>query len=200
MSRDLEPCYINPLLQSSLGVVRERARSHQLSLCLEAEPIGWVQADPRKTRQIVYNLLSNAVKFTPDQGAVTLRLHSAAPSELPADLFGDAPACSGAEVDRYLVISVRDTGIGISRDDMKRLFQPFVQLDSGLARRYEGTGLGLALTRQLVQLLGGRLAVHSELGAGSTFSVWLPCLPSPAPPGAEAAGCSPQATPETGGA
>ncbi len=181
MNLELESCDIQALLESSLGVVRERALSHQLRWRLEAEPIGWVMADQRKTRQIVYNLLSNAVKFTPDQGAVTLRLHTAASADLPADLQSDERAQCGDEVQRYMVISVADTGIGIGHDDMQRLFQPFVQLDSGLSRRYEGTGLGLALTKQLVHLLGGRLGARSELGVGSTFSVWLPCLIAPPP-------------------
>ena len=102
------------------------------------------------------NLLSNAVKFTPDGGSVTL--------ETKCDLESES-----------LMFSVRDTGIGIATEDLKRLFSPFTQLDSKLSRQYAGTGLGLTLVMKLVELNGGSVAVESEIGKGSCFTVRIPC-------------------------
>lgn len=182
MTLTMEPTDVHALLVSSLSVVRERALAHQLHLHLDAQPRDWVMADQRKTKQIVYNLLSNAVKFTPDGGNVTMRLQEIARSGIAAQaLFGNDDGTGDPE-DRFLAISVTDTGIGIAHDDLQRLFQPFVQLDSGLTRKYEGTGLGLALVRQLVELHGGCLSVNSRLGEGSTFCVWLPLLTAPEQP------------------
>lgn len=118
-----------------------------------------VTLDAQKVKQILFNLLSNAIKFTEDNGQVTLAL----------ELDGEAG----------VRIRVIDTGIGITAADQARLFGAFVQLDSGASRRHDGTGLGLALTRKLVELQGGRITVQSEPGKGSVFSVWLPrALPS----------------------
>ncbi|MBK7261183.1 MAG: PAS domain S-box protein [Rubrivivax sp.] len=118
-----------------------------------------VTLDAQKVKQILFNLLSNAIKFTEDNGQVTLEL----------ELDGEAG----------VRIRVIDTGIGITAADQARLFGAFVQLDSGASRRHDGTGLGLALTRKLVELQGGRITVQSEPGKGSVFSVWLPrALPS----------------------
>jgi two-component system sensor histidine kinase/response regulator len=119
-------------------------------------------ADYRRVKQIVYNLLSNAVKFTHPGGQVTLRVWM----EGNAALF-----------------QVEDTGIGIPENQLPLLFEKFQQLDSSHHRKYGGTGLGLALTKQLVELHGGVIEVESAVGAGSTFTVWLPAQPlSPAIP------------------
>ena len=112
-----------------------------------------MSADPRRVGKILWNLLSNAIKFTPEGGQVTLRIWSEK---------------------GYAVLQVEDTGIGISEENLPLLFEKFQQLDTPLQRRYEGTGLGLALTKQLVELHGGRIEVESTLGEGSIFSVWLP--------------------------
>ncbi len=183
MTLTLEPTDIHGLMVNSLNVVREKALAHRLNLHLQSQPRAWVMADQRKTKQIVYNLLSNAVKFTPDGGSVSMGLHEVARSSIPGNALFGAQGRAGAPGDRFLAISVTDTGIGIADADRERLFQPFVQLDSSLTRQYEGTGLGLAMVRQLAELHGGALAVHSTLGVGSTFSVWLPLLPSTAAPG-----------------
>ncbi len=103
---------------------------------------------------MLYNLLSNAVKFTNDRGAVEI-------TASPVD-------------DGRFRLSVKDNGIGIRQEDMKRLFREFEQLDSGAGRRFEGTGLGLALTRKIVELQGGSISAESEPGKGSTFAVILP--------------------------
>jgi CheY-like chemotaxis protein len=118
-----------------------------------------IQADERQLKQILVNLLSNAVKFTPEGGAIGL------------EVVGNA---TRETVD----FTVWDQGIGIGHEDLEQLFQPFVQLDSSLARQYPGTGLGLALTQRLVDLHGGCISVESEPGKGSRFTVSLPWQPS----------------------
>ncbi len=140
------------LLDNAMSMVRERATRQGLSLATETDPsVGLIEADERKLKQILFNLLSNAVKFTPDGGRVTL---------------------AATADDGHVEISVRDTGVGISADDQVRIFEEFTQVGPGATQ--EGTGLGLALTRRLVELHHGRLSVASEPGAGSTFTVWLP--------------------------
>jgi two-component system, sensor histidine kinase and response regulator len=172
MELNLEKTDVDDLLQNSVQMLKVRAQAHQIDLQLESSVHDRIDVDRRKARQIAYNLLSNAVKFTPDGGTVTLRA-----DEVPTVSFegllrvGDLPP---QPAPRYLELSVIDTGIGIAPEDMGRLFRPFSQLDSGLARKYEGTGLGLVLVKQLVELHGGALAVQSRVGQGTTFKVWLP--------------------------
>ncbi|MES2952258.1 MAG: response regulator [Pseudomonadota bacterium] len=176
MSLTLEPININALLESSLNVVREKAVNHQIHLRLEVQNVGWIMADERKTKQILYNLLSNAVKFTGDGGTVTLQSRDARCTEIPLVAGKIRGNETNQSMDRFLALSVSDTGIGIAHADLDRLFQPFVQLDAGLSRKYQGTGLGLALVKQLVELHGGYFSVQSELGMGSTFKVLLPLV------------------------
>jgi signal transduction histidine kinase len=174
MELELAPTDIQHLLQNSLTVFKEKAIAGHVRLRLEMEAIGWALIDQRKTRQIIYNLVSNAVKFTPAGGSVTLRLRVAdQPSRDGAQTIGNA-STSMPDGTEFLEICVIDTGIGISHEELERLFQPFVQLDSGPSRKYEGTGLGLALVKQLAELQGGRIAVTSRPGSGSEFIVWLP--------------------------
>jgi CheY-like chemotaxis protein len=116
-------------------------------------------ADERRLKQMIVNLLSNAVKFTPDSGKLGLEVH-------------------GDQAGNRVLITVWDTGIGISNQDMERLFKPFVQLDSGLAREATGTGLGLALVAQMARLHGGSANVESQVGEGSRFTVLLPWEPA----------------------
>jgi len=120
-----------------------------------------VTLDPRRFKQALYNLLSNAIKFTNDGGHI----------EVTGRAIG---------ADRFQV-TVRDNGIGIKAEDLGRLFKEFEQLDSGATRRYQGTGLGLALTRRMVDLQGGEITVKSVLGQGSEFSVTLPLEMKAAP-------------------
>jgi len=110
--------------------------------------------DPSKLKQVLYNYLSNALKFTPEGGQVTIEV---VPEE------GDR-----------VRIEVEDTGIGIRREDTRRLFVEFQQLDAGMSKKYPGTGLGLALTRRIVEAQGGSVGVSSEPGRGSTFWAVLP--------------------------
>jgi signal transduction histidine kinase len=140
------------LLDNAMSMVRERATRQGVSLTTETDPsVGLIEGDERKVKQILFNLLSNAVKFTPGGGRVTL---------------------AATADDGQVEISVGDTGVGISAEDQVRIFEEFTQVGKGATQ--EGTGLGLALTRRLVELHHGRLSVASEPGAGSTFTVWLP--------------------------
>jgi CheY-like chemotaxis protein len=115
------------------------------------------------------NLLNNAVKFTPEGGRITLEVS-------PVPLVHQAePAGEPAVVQNYLQIAVIDTGIGIAPENISRLFKPFMQIDGALNRKYEGTGLGLALVKQMVELHGGQVGLTSEVGVGSRFTIDLPC-------------------------
>jgi signal transduction histidine kinase len=172
MTLELEKTEVDDLLSNSAMMLRARAIAHRIDLKVESKSVDPVSVDRRKARQIIDNLLSNAVKFTPDGGAVAL--HARRVSE--AQWEGMQKVGNGPQHDThgFLEIGVIDTGIGIAAADMGRLFQPFSQLDSGLARKHEGSGLGLALVKQLVELHGGALAVRSRPGHGTTFKVWLP--------------------------
>ena len=139
---------LEELMENSLVVVKEKALKHRIRVSKEI-PVRpeTIEADERKLKQILYNLLSNAVKFTPDGGTVRVRVESE---------NGGAPGSPG------LRFSVIDTGIGLKAEDLERIFQPFEQADNSAGRRYQGTGLGLALTKKLVELHGGRIWVESE--------------------------------------
>ncbi len=158
----LEATALSPAIAQALDGVRPLAEKKALALACEVDtdlPPLW--ADPVRLHQILSNLLSNAVKFTPEGGRVTVRATR-----------GRAPA------DACLEVSVQDTGSGIAPEDLGRLFRKFEQLDAGAAKAHQGTGLGLALTRRLVELHGGTIAAHSAgLGQGSTFTVRLPAGP-----------------------
>jgi signal transduction histidine kinase/DNA-binding response OmpR family regulator len=144
------------LLESALSIVKEQAAKGRIRLKLECEEkIPIFSTDERKLKQILYNLLSNAVKFTPEDGSVTLKARLGA---------------SGQEV----VYSVEDTGIGISKEDLPRLFTPFQQLDGSENRKHQGTGLGLALCRKMVELIGGEITLESEPGRGTLVQVNIP--------------------------
>jgi PAS domain S-box-containing protein len=150
-----EPFSPDVAIASVYTVVGPLARRKQVRLHPPLESgIAQVTLDPQKFKQVLLNLLSNAIKFTDPGGHVRLVLEP-----------------EGAAQVR---IAVEDTGIGIAEADIPRLFEVFSQLDSSPARRHEGSGLGLALTRKLVELMDGHIAVRSSLGAGSTFTVTLP--------------------------
>lgn len=159
------PLDLPTVLRQSLMIVQEKAAQNDLRLQTEISPeisiLPPLMADERKVKQILYNLLSNAVKFTPSGGSVTV----AAGLEDPDGEAAEA---------RSVVISVCDTGIGIAPEHQDRVFGTFEQVDSSYARQQQGTGLGLALTKRLVELHGGSLRLTSEVGQGSTFSVHLP--------------------------
>ena len=131
------------------------AQNKQIQVSVEIAPgLDAVTLDEQRFKQILYNLLSNAIKFTNDAGDVEISVASEQASSFQ--------------------LAVRDSGIGIGPGDINRLFKEFEQLETGTARRYGGTGLGLVLTRKIVEMQGGSIEVHSELGKGSTFVVTLP--------------------------
>lgn len=150
-----EPFKLADLIQSATGALRFKAESKGLrfSIRMASSLPESVVADARRIRQVLVNLLGNAIKFT-DEGEVHLAI---APSD-----------------DRVLEFSVRDTGIGIDREQLGVLFDPFTQVDSSYQRRFQGTGLGLAVCKRLVERLGGEISVTSEFGEGSVFSFTVP--------------------------
>ncbi len=153
---DKGPVSVSAICRNSLKIIDESARTKGITLVQHFdEQVDTVNGDERRLAQILVNLLSNAVKFTPEGGTVGL------------DVVGD--------VETGMVnFTVWDTGIGIAQEDMKRLFQPFVQLDSKLSRLYEGTGLGLALVDRLAKLHDGNVKLESEVDKGSRFTVAIP--------------------------
>jgi signal transduction histidine kinase len=154
---------IREVLEGSMVMIKEKALKHGIRVEKNLGRIpDVIRADERKLKQIMYNLMSNAVKFTPDGGKVCLS----------AELVEYKNANAGG---RSVAISVSDNGIGIQEGSLERIFQPFVQLDSSTNRKYQGTGLGLSLTRSLVELHGGKIWAESEgEGKGSTFRVLIP--------------------------
>ncbi|MBD2593731.1 GAF domain-containing sensor histidine kinase [Nostoc spongiaeforme FACHB-130] len=144
------------IAESAISALIDKANNQQvtLKLDLQIDPRRDIfSADAERIEQILWNLLTNAIKFTPEGGSVTLRIWVE---------------------DNTAVFQVEDTGIGISEEQLPLMFEKFQQLDTPYRRRYEGTGLGLALTKQLVELHRGRIEVESTVGIGSIFTVWIP--------------------------
>ena len=153
---ELKPVSIKHICDASLRFVERDARDKRLRVTSSFDnSVTTVQADERRLKQILVNLLSNAVKFTPEGGSIGL------------EVTGDAKQ-------KLVTFSVWDTGIGISKEQIPMLFQPFVQLDSRLSRRHAGTGLGLALAKRLVEMHNGNIFVESKVGEGSRFIFSLP--------------------------
>jgi signal transduction histidine kinase len=166
-----EPLELRDVLESILRDLRSQADGKGLALDLRVDAtLGMLHADPVRFKQILYNLLSNAVKFTPDGGQVTVTARRVKWSI--GQLVDSARPIDGGEC---VEIAVRDTGIGIKGEDLPKLFQPLTQLEPVRTKRYQGTGLGLALTKRLVELHGGRIWAESDgEGRGSTFTFVLP--------------------------
>ncbi len=157
---------IAELCKSSVVFVKQQAFSKKIKLnVILPNDLEKTALDERRMRQVLINLLNNAVKFTPNHGQITL--------EVQVRICEDRP---------WIYFSVSDTGIGITATDQIRLFQPFIQLDSKLNRQYEGTGLGLALVKRIVELHGGEVNLQSVLGMGSCFTVRLPLVTQPEDP------------------
>jgi signal transduction histidine kinase len=157
MELELSTFHLPTAVSNAVTLIRERAHRHGIALGVDIDPrLGEFQADERKVKQVLLNLLSNAVKFTPDGGQVTVT------AKLDTD---------------KVEIAVKDTGVGIAPEDRASLFEEFKQLGKDSSRKAEGTGLGLALTKRLVELHGGEISVQSVLGEGSTFRVNLPLRP-----------------------
>ena len=151
----LDEVEVEPLCKSSLEQIREAARKKNMIVSTSIDPqVKVVWADARRMKQILVNLLNNAIKFTPVGGAIGL-------------------AVTADHEKKQVHFTVWDNGIGIPTEKMQLLFKPFIQLDSRLARNYEGTGLGLALVYKLVELHNGGISLDSEVGLGSRFTVSL---------------------------
>jgi signal transduction histidine kinase/CheY-like chemotaxis protein len=183
MDLHCEEVPLRELIQQVIGGVQPQAEAKGLTISDQVEEgLDRVTLDAGKLKQILYNLLGNAVKFTPDGGQVCVA----------------ARIAQGSRERDCLEFSVSDTGIGIKPEDQERVFEPFRQIDSSMARKYTGTGLGLALTRKLVELHGGRIRVESTPGRGTTFTFTL-ALPSPVLPAVERRKIPPQRPEETEG-
>ncbi len=142
-------------IQKTVQMLELMSQQKQIEIRREIDADGrYVFLDEARFRQVLFNFLSNALKFTPSKGRITVR--------------------ALAEAERWFRLEVQDTGIGISQKDQALLFQEFHQLDAGVAKQFQGAGLGLALTKRIVEAQGGRVGVTSEVGVGSTFFALLP--------------------------
>jgi signal transduction histidine kinase len=154
MELDVARFNLRTAMENAATLVRGKAERHGIQLGMEIAPeVGDYDGDERKFKQIMLNLLTNAVKFTPEGGKVTI--------------------CA-AQVDASYVFRVADDGVGIAPEDHERIFEEFRQVGNDSQRKAEGTGLGLTLTRKLVELHGGTIRVESAPGKGSTFTFNLP--------------------------
>jgi PAS domain S-box-containing protein len=177
---DLSTVSLENVLHGAISMLKEKAMKHGVSMALDIGPgaTGEINTDERKLKQIMFNLLSNAVKFTPEGGSVRVsarlmedegrgtRDEKEESSIVRASEARDRPSS--------VEISVADTGIGIKPEDMDKLFKPFSQVESVYTKTYEGTGLGLALTKRLAEILGGRIWAESEFGKESVFTFVIP--------------------------
>ncbi|MGZ3305187.1 MAG: PAS domain-containing sensor histidine kinase [Asticcacaulis sp.] len=158
MQLRIEEVSIDEVVDDTLRLLRQRAEKAGLKLRTHLPNLPEIQADFRALKQILLNLLTNAVKFTPQGGTITV---------------------SGAVTDDNVHLRVTDTGVGIPEKAMARLAKPFEQIENQFSKTKEGTGLGLALTKSLIEMHGGRLEIDSELGKGTTVHVILPIVQSP---------------------
>ncbi|WP_374571668.1 ATP-binding protein [Phenylobacterium sp.] len=157
MTLKFEPMSLEEIAEDAVRLVHNRAEATGLALSLDFPPLPDVEADYRAIKQVLLNLLSNAIKFTPRGGSVTVR------AELRRDALGER-----------VRVSVQDTGIGIAAEDLSRLARPFEQIETQHAKSQQGTGLGLALTKSLVEMHGGALDMQSTPGEGTTVSFTVP--------------------------
>ena len=144
---------ISDVVQNVIDLSRPFAQSKNLLLTATVEPeIPEIISDQFRVQQVIINLVNNALKFT-ETGSVEVK---------------------ALKKDKFLVVRVIDTGMGIEADQIQALFRPFIQIDSGVTRKHEGTGLGLSISKKLMTMLGGTISVESEPGKGSTFFIELP--------------------------
>ncbi|HEY9809133.1 MAG TPA: PAS domain S-box protein [Halomicronema sp.] len=155
---DLQVVFIEDICEGVTSLIQERVTAQGLGLELEVDPdLEFMVTDSRRLKQMLLNLLVNATKFTPE-GSVGLKIYRS----------------RGVNNSEWINFMVWDTGIGIEPANQRRLFSPFSQIDSSLSRKYQGTGLGLVITRKLAELQGGSISVESEAGKGSRFTISLP--------------------------
>ncbi|WP_440948376.1 response regulator [Methanosarcina sp. T3] len=153
MDLELDFFSLHDIFADTMSISSPLALKKNISMNFNVESGFFIYADRTRFKQIMYNLVSNAIKFTPAGGSVEV---------------------AGARSENGIRVTVSDTGIGISKDEIKHLFKPFKQIDSVMSRKYEGTGLGLVLSKKFVEMHGGRIWVESEPGKGSTFAFEVP--------------------------
>jgi signal transduction histidine kinase len=147
---------LNPIVDEVKSMMIELAKEKKVHLSFQIDAnFGNIEADPARFKQILINLISNAIKFNREDGSVRVQL-------------------TKSEDQQWLIGQVEDTGIGISETKVPELFRKFYQVDTSFARRHEGTGLGLALTKELIELHGGEITVDSQEGKGSIFTFKMP--------------------------
>jgi PAS domain S-box-containing protein len=162
---ELKATEIDSLCKSSMVFIKQQALTKRIQLIPRIpKHLPEIMIDETRIRQVLINLLNNAVKFTLEGGTITLEVSQV---QLESSTTNLTPL-------NYIKIAVIDTGIGISAENIQKLFQPFIQIDSALNRQYTGTGLGLALVKRLVELHGGNVELTSEIGVGSCFAINLP--------------------------
>jgi CheY-like chemotaxis protein len=179
MELTLEPVDVGAAIGEAVAMLAGQAKKRNVALEFTAlAPHERVHVDARRLKQILLNLVSNALKFTPEGGHVSAEATMATRQQVegppPGYSAGTRLPLPASNFADFLQISVSDTGIGLSRDDMKSLFSPFTQVANAVTKSIEGTGLGLVMVHQLARLHGGTVAVTSEPGEGSCFTIWLP--------------------------
>ncbi len=199
----LDAVHLESMLSETVTMLGSQAGRREIELRLELHgPLGTLRADRRRLKQILLNLVSNALKFSPPAGTVTLGARAVdrarAASALPGHRHGIRKPLPASAFDRFVELSVADTGIGIAPQDLERLFAPFVQITNPRSRGAEGTGLGLVMVHRLADLHGGTVAVTSEPDRGSCFTVWLPWRENNVPAGATESAPDPASPPLAG--
>lgn len=173
-----EKIRLSDLFQSALSLVRDEVLQKKIVTDYGISPEADIdiEADSSRLRQVMVSLLDNAVKFTPEGGSVRVSARRVDSSQFTVHCEENTVNSEPSTVnDRdFVEISVTDTGIGIKPEDMSRLFRPLQQLESPYTKKYRGTGLGLLLTKKLIELHGGKIRVESEFGKGSTFTFVIP--------------------------
>jgi signal transduction histidine kinase len=179
---------VDDILESSLTMIKQRTMKHGIAISVNAGGAPEViMADERKLKQILYNLLSNSAKFTADGGKIEVRVREVVATVRPGRRWSDsqyhtildeaAPKSEmkGCQPTECVEFSISDNGIGMIPEDLERIFNPFEQVESSISRKFQGTGLGLSLTREFVELHGGRIkAMSGGLGKGSIFEFVIP--------------------------
>lgn len=150
---------IRDIFENILTMFKEKASKHNIQIKTEIKNNAdiEIQVDERKIKQVLLNLVHNAIKFTPDNGSIIIS--------------GDTIMKNGR---KYIEITVADTGIGIKKEDIDKLFNPFSQIETTYTKKFEGTGLGLALCKKFVEMHGGEIRCESEYGKGSRFIFNIP--------------------------
>ena len=157
-------------VSTALSVLAPQAQARGITLSADCDGQARYTGDPQRVDQILLNLVSNAIKFTEPGGHARLSC-----------AVRDDGHVAGGDTGAWVCLRVEDSGIGIAPEQLERIFEPFVQVESGYTRRHEGAGLGLAISRRFARWMGGDLTVESTPGAGSVFTLWLPAAPAPHP-------------------